>query len=85
MKKAKIMLMVVAILAVVGGSLGFKASRFTLHRLYFATKATADCSNPTVTFRITTTTTTNEVQPRVFYYSSQLFTTCKAVFTIPSP
>jgi hypothetical protein len=84
MKKAKIMLMVVAILAIVGASLAFKANRFIVHTLYYTTTSTGVCNNAIATFRTLSTTTTVLNQPKVFYTTTALNTTCAAIFTVPA-
>ena len=43
MKKAKVMLAAITILAVVGGALAFKAQTFNTKFLYYTTNSGADC------------------------------------------
>ena len=50
MKKAKIMLMAIAITGVVGGALAFKAKNFTAHTFFTLNAAKTSCNVPTQTF-----------------------------------
>ena len=76
MKKAKIMLMAIAIIAVVGGALAFKAKTFNLHVFYSCPGATGFC---TVAVGILNTTT---IAP--FGFIQNVYYT-KPVLTWPCP
>lgn len=68
MKKAKIMLTAITVLAVVGGALAFKAKKFTERRFYCTTTTNAACTlaNSISSF----STFTNAVVPLTTTYCS---------------
>ena len=76
MKKAKVMLAAVAVFAVVGGSLAFKAARFNDFKLYYSTAnpittKTASCTLvATSQFTITTPVSPVTITPSTFYSST---------------
>ena len=65
MKKAKMMLTALAVLAVVGGSLAFKAKHFNQFD-YFSTDASGICTVPVQLF----STTTDDVTVPVVHFST---------------
>jgi hypothetical protein len=85
MKKAKIMLMALTVLAVVGGSLAFKANRFTRHTLYYATTSTAACNIVTNTFLTLSPVSTAIGQQKTFYTTTALIAPCPPIYTITAP
>ena len=64
MKKAKIMLMAIAVLGVVGGAVAFKAKSFGGIPIYYSTTAT---QNATKLYSLSATTTASGL---TFYYTT---------------
>ena len=82
MKRIKVMLTAIAVLAVVGGALAFKAQKFALKKICIGTSpAKADCQILKTSW--TTTTVANET----FSYYTQVAnnaTNCDAVVECPT-
>lgn len=71
MKKAKMVLFSLAILAVVGGALAFKANSKYLVEFCYTTQTTTDGSQSnTFACPLVTTSTIDESQPTQFFYAT---------------
>jgi hypothetical protein len=75
MKRVKIMLTAIAVLAVVGGALAFKAKKFT-STIYCSDNTTTFCKVPVFGF-----TTTTDVAPQRNCSINQLQTDCPLIST----
>src|SRR5438445_9400381 len=78
MKKEKMMILAIVVLGIAGGALAFKATKFTVHNLYFCTTTVPGClaelyctSAPYNTTSVGGTITT--------YPTSKLFTTISSI------
>jgi hypothetical protein len=72
MRKAKIILASISLLAVISGAIASKANK-GLNRFYYATTSTGICSNPTIT---AFTTTVPPFGIPTYYSTAQTNTTC---------